>query len=136
MSIQDCELVQLPQVTDSRGHLTFIENNRHITFEIKRVFYIYDLPSGVERGGHANKKMQEFLIAISGSFDIMLDDGYKKKKYHLNRPNYGLYICPMIWSTIDQFSPGSVCLALVSTFYDESDYYRHYPDFIQEINDK
>ncbi|BAP57500.1 hypothetical protein THII_3203 [Thioploca ingrica] len=134
MGIHDCKLIDLPKIQDCRGNLTFIEANRHIPFEIKRVYYLYDVPGGAERAGHAHQELQQFLIAMSGSFDILLDDGKEKQKYHLNRSYYGLYICPMIWREIDNFSSGSVCMVLASTYYDETDYYRHYQDFLQALN--
>jgi dTDP-4-dehydrorhamnose 3,5-epimerase-like enzyme len=133
MSIEKCQIIELPKITDPRGNLTFIENNRHIPFDIKRVYYLYDVPGGAERGGHAHKELQQLLIAMSGSFDVIIDDGFETKKYHLNRSYYGLYICPMIWREIDNFSSGSICMALASTFYEESDYYRNYEDFTKAI---
>lgn len=134
MSIEKCKIIELPDITDPRGHLTFIENNKHIPFEIKRIYYLYDIPTGAKRGEHAHKALQQLLIAISGSFDVVLDDGYKKKKYHLNRSSYGLYIGPMVWRDIINFSPGAVCMSLASNLYDESDYYRNYQDFTKAID--
>jgi dTDP-4-dehydrorhamnose 3,5-epimerase-like enzyme len=134
MSIHTCKLIELPKIQDYRGNLTFIESNRHIPFEIKRVYYLYDVPGGAERAGHAHQELQQFFIAMSGSFDISLDDGKEKQKYHLNRSYYGLYVCPMIWREIDNFSSGSVCMVLASTYYDETDYYRHYQDFLKALN--
>ena len=133
MSINKCKIIEFPIIHDSRGNLTFIENSRHIPFDIKRVFYLYDVPGGSIRAGHANKYIHQVIIAMSGSFDIELDDGYEKKKYHLNRSYYGLYICPMIWRTIDNFSSGSVCLVLASDFYSEADYYRDYDEFLKAV---
>jgi hypothetical protein len=123
-------IIDLPKIGEPRGNLTFIENQRHIPFDIKRVYYLYDVPGGADRAGHAHKGLHQLIIAMSGSFDIHLDDGFEKKSFHLNRSYYGLYICPMIWRTIDNFSSGSVCLVLASNFYDESDYYRDYDGFI------
>lgn len=133
MSINNCKIIEFPIVHDARGNLTFIENSRHIPFDIKRVYYLYDVPGGAERAGHAHKTLQQIIIAMSGSFDIELDDGYEKKKFHLNRSYYGLYICPMIWRTIDNFSSGSVCLVLASDFYSEADYYRDYDEFLKAV---
>ena len=133
MSISKCKIINFPIIHDPRGNLTFIENSRHIPFDIKRIFYLYDVPGGSERAGHANKYIHQVIIAMSGSFDILLDDGYEKKKFHLNRSYYGLYICPMIWRTIDNFSSGSVCLVLASDFYSEDDYYRDYDDFLKAV---
>jgi dTDP-4-dehydrorhamnose 3,5-epimerase-like enzyme len=129
MSLKDCKIIDLPKIEDPRGNLTFIESNQHIPFAIERVYYLYDVPGGSHRGGHAHKDLHQLLIAMSGSFDIMLDDGRTRFKYHMNRSYYGLYIPPMIWREIDNFSSGSVCMVLASERYDESDYYRNYDDF-------
>jgi hypothetical protein len=136
LSLKQCRLIDLPKISDTRGNLTFIEANRHIPFEIKRVYYLYDVPGGATRAGHAHKTLQQFLIAMSGSFDITLDDGYTRQKFHLNRSYYGLYIAPMVWREIDNFSSGAVCLALASDFFDESDYYRNYKIFAEDIGKK
>src|SRR5215212_5550476 len=129
--IERCRLIDLPVITDPRGNLTFIECNRHIPFEFKRVYYLYDVPGGAERAGHGHRKLEQLVIAMSGSFDIVLDDGFQKKRFHLNRSYQGLYVCPMMWRDIDNFSGGSVCMVLASDFYDEDDYFRHYPDFLR-----
>lgn len=129
MSLQHCKIIDLPKVEDPRGNLTFIEAGQHIPFDIRRVYYLYDVPGGSHRGGHAHKDLHQLLIAMSGSFDITLDDGRTKFKYHLNRSYYGLYIPPMIWREIDNFSSGSVCMVLASEQYLESDYYRDYGEF-------
>lgn len=129
MPIQDCKIIDLPKITDPRGNLTFIEGSRHIPFEIRRVYYLYDVPGGAERAGHAHKNLHQLFVAISGSFDILLDDGLRKQRYHLNRSYYGLYVCPMIWRELNNFSSGAVCMVLASDYYDESDYFRHYLDF-------
>ena len=130
-SLDHCKLVDLPRINDPRGNLTFVEGSQHIPFDIARVYYLYDVPGGAERGGHAHKGLQQLIISMSGSFDIVLDDGKATKRYHLNRSYFGLYVCPMIWRTIDNFSSGSVCMVLASNRYDEADYYRSYDDFIQ-----
>lgn len=129
MTIDRCEIMQLPKIQDPRGNLTFIEGGNHIPFDILRVYYLYDVPGGSERGGHAHKELHQFIIAMSGSFDIVLDDGEKKKRVHLCRSYYGLYVPPMIWREIDNFSTSSVCMVLASNRYDESDYYRDYTEF-------
>ena len=129
MSLSKCKILDLPKITDRRGNLTFIEENKHIPFAIKRVYYLYDVPGGEERGGHAHKGLQQFIIAASGSFDVILDDGFERKRFHLNRSYYGLYVCPMMWRELDNFSSGSVCLVLVSELYDEADYIRDYDMF-------
>ncbi|WAJ36083.1 FdtA/QdtA family cupin domain-containing protein [Pseudomonas sp. GOM7] len=133
MSLQHCKIIDLPKIEDPRGNLTFIEGGRHIPFEIKRAYYLYDVPGGSHRGGHAHKDLHQLLIAMSGSFDITLDDGRTKFKYHLNRSYYGLYIPPMIWREIDNFSSGSVCMVLASEHYLEDDYYRDYDEFRQVV---
>jgi len=133
MSIQNCRIIDLPKIHDQRGNLTFIESNKHLPFEIKRVYYLYDVPGGESRAGHALKTCQQFLVAVSGSFDVTVDDGTQKQKFHLNRSYYGLYIPPMMWREIDNFSSGAVCLALVSTFYNADDYYRDYQEFLAAI---
>ncbi len=131
-----CKIIQLPKIHDRRGNLTFIEGNKHIPFEIKRVYYLYDVPGGESRGGHAHKKLQQFIIAASGSFDVILDDGFTKKRVHLNRSYYGLYIPTMIWRELDNFSTGAVCLVLASEYYDESDYIRDYEEFINAVKNR
>lgn len=133
MLLSECRRIDLPKIQDARGNLTFIENGRHIPFEIKRVYYLYDVPGGASRAGHAHKELQQFLIAITGSFDVMLDDGVAKTSFHLNRSYYGLYIPPLIWREIDNFSTGAVCLSLVSEYYEEKDYYRDYVDFQRAV---
>jgi hypothetical protein len=129
MSLSDCRIVHLPKIVDARGNLTFIEGNAHVPFAIERVYYLYDVPGGAERGGHAHKGLHQLIIAMSGSFDVILDDGSEKRRHHLNRSYYGLYICPMIWRELDNFSSGSVCLVLASNRYDEADYFRDYQEF-------
>ena len=114
---------------DPRGNLTFIEAGGHVPFDIRRVYYLYDVPGGASRGGHAHKELSQLMIAMSGSFDVILDDGLTSKRVHLNRSYYGLYICPMVWRELDNFSSGSVCLVLASNHYSESDYYREYADY-------
>ena len=136
MSVDECRLIDLPRVTDARGNLTFIESGRHIPFEIKRVYYLYDVPGGATRAGHAHKALQQVLIAMSGSFRVTVDDGSQRKKFNLNRSYSGLYIAPMVWRELDDFSSGSVCLAVVSDFFDESDYYRNYEEFLREVRDE
>ncbi|MHC5767096.1 MAG: sugar 3,4-ketoisomerase [Nostoc sp.] len=136
MSIEQCRIIHLPKVQDPRGNLTFIEGNKHIPFDLKRVYYLYDVPGGAERGGHAHKQLQQLIIAMSGSFDVVLDDGHGKWRFPLNRSYYGLYISSMVWRELDNFSSGSVCMVLASTYYEESDYYRDYEEFIKAVRNK
>ena len=131
--IGKCKIIDLPIINDPRGNLTFVESNRHIPFAIQRVYYLYDVPGGSERGGHAHKALHQLIIAMSGSFDIHLDDGYSRKTFHMNRSYNGLYVCPMIWREIDNFSSGAVCMALGSDYYDALDYYRDYNQFLSDV---
>jgi len=130
LSLQNCKIIDLPKIQDPRGNLTFIEGGAHVPFDISRVYYLYDVPGGSERGGHAHKALQQLIVAMSGSFDVVLDDGHEQKRFHLNRSYYGLYVCPMIWRELDNFSSGSVCMVLASNRYDEDDYYREYSKFM------
>lgn len=129
MPMSDCRLIELPKIADRRGNLTFIEGGAHVPFAIERVYYLYDVPGGSERGGHAHKSLHQFIIAMSGSFDVVLDDGMEQKRFHLNRSYYGLYLCPMMWRELDNFSSGSVCMVLASRRFDEGDYIRDYQKF-------
>jgi len=133
MSLKKCHVVELPKITDPRGNLTFIEGGNHIPFDIRRVYYLYDVPGGAERGGHGHKALHQLIVAMSGSFDVVLDDGRQKRRFHLNRSYYGLYVCPMIWRELDNFSSGSVCMVLASNLYDEEDYYRNYDQFLLNL---
>lgn len=134
LSLAECKIIDLPRINDPRGNLTFIESGRHVPFDIKRVYYLYDVPGGAERGGHAHKNLHQLIIALSGSFDVVLDDGTQKGRFHLNRSYYGMYVCPMIWRELDNFSSASVCMVLASNLYDEADYYRNYQEFLQARN--
>ncbi len=133
MPLSDCRIIELPKIADPRGNLTFVENGNQIPFDISRVYYLYDVPGGSERGGHAHKELSQLIIAMSGSFDIVLDDGSEQKRFHLNRSYFGLYVCPMIWRELDNFSSGSVCMVLASNLYDESDYYREYDEYLSSL---
>ena len=131
--IKDCGIIDLLKISDPRGNLTFIEGNKHVPFAINRVFYLYDVPGGADRAGHALKSCHQFVIAMSGSFDVTLFDGREKERIHLNRSYYGLHISPMTWREIDNFSSGSVCLVLASEAYDPNGYYRDYNDYLRAL---
>ncbi len=133
MSLALCRLMEFPVITDPRGNLTFIENSKHIPFDVKRVYYLYDVPGGANRAGHGHKELHQVIVAMSGSFDVLLDDGIHKKKFHLNRSYYGLYVSPRVWREIDNFSSGSVCMVLASDYYSEADYLRKYEEFIEAV---
>ena len=134
MSLSLCKIVDLPKISDPRGNLTFIEGGgRHIPFDIKRVYYLYDVPGGAERGGHGHKELHQLIIAMSGSFDVAVYNGKEKERFHLNRSYYGLHLPPMFWREMDNFSSGSVCLVLASETYDEKDYFRDYQDYLAAV---
>lgn len=128
-SVYDCVILPLSKIHNRSGNITIVESNTHVPFEIKRVFYLYDIPGGESRGGHAHRELYQLIVAASGSFDILLDDGTNKKVVTLNRPYYGLLIVPGIWRELMEFSSGSVCLVLASDVYKESDYFRDYNTF-------
>lgn len=131
MPLGDCQIIELPKIQDHRGNLTFIEADRHVPFEIKRVYYLYDVPGGATRAAHGHRSLHQLMIAMSGSFDVTLDDGKEKKLFHLNRSYFGLYIPPMMWRDLDNFSSGAVCMVLASDYYDENDYFRNYDNFLK-----
>jgi dTDP-4-dehydrorhamnose 3,5-epimerase-like enzyme len=124
---------KFPVIPDARGNLTFVEGNRHVPFEMNRVYYLYDVPSGAARGGHAHKDLEQVLISLSGSFDVTVDNGVACEKYSLNRSHIGLYIGPMVWREMENFSSNAICLVLASKVYDEGDYYRDYDQFIKGL---
>jgi len=130
-SIYDCSIIELPRLKNRAGNITVVNNNDNIPFEVKRIFYIYDIPGGEDRGAHAHKDCHQFLVAVSGSFEVEMDDGTNKRTVTLNRPYYGLHIPPGIWAAEKGFSSGAVCLVLTSHKYDEKDYVRDYKQFIQ-----
>ena len=130
MTLEDCKIIKLPRFLDARGNLSFVEQNNHIPFEIKRTYWIYDVPGGEARGGHAYLKNQEFIVALSGAFDVIVDDGVMKKTYNLNRSYYGLYVPERIWREITNFSTNSFALEFGSEHYQEEDYIRDYNSFL------
>ena len=134
MTIEDCKLVELPRFLDSRGNLSFVEQLNHIPFEIKRTYWIYDVPGGEERGGHAFRKNEEFIIALSGAFDVVVDDGQQKKVFALNRSYYGLYVPNGLWREIRNFSTNSFALEFGSVEYSTEDYIRDYDEFLKQKN--
>ena len=125
--------IEFPVIHDQRGNLSFVEQGEHIPFDIERVYYLYDVPGGAERGGHAHYDLEQVVIAMSGSFDLILDDGREKKRIHLNRSNYGIYVKDMVWREMDNFSSGSVCMVLASNKYSAEDYIRDYEQFLMEV---
>lgn len=133
MSIKECRVIELPKIADPRGNLSFIEGGRHVPFDIKRVFYLYDVPGGETRAGHALKTTQQFIIAASGSFDVLLDNGSERISVGLNRSWKGIYVPRMVWRELVNFSSAAVCLVLASDYYAESDYIREYDDFIRAV---
>lgn len=130
MGLEDCRIIELPKISDARGNLTFIEGSNQIPFDIKRVYYLYDVPGGSFRGAHGHKSLHQFFVAMSGSFDVVLNDGVSEGRFHLNRSYFGLYVSPMMWRFIDNFSSGSVCMVLASEYYDENDYIRNHAEFM------
>lgn len=127
------KIIKLPKISDLRGDLSFIEGSRHIPFEIKRIFYMYDIIEGKERGGHAHRNLEQFIVAVSGKFDVVIDDGFQKKIITLDNPHTGLYMPRLTWCNLNNFSLGAVCMALVSNYYDEADYYRDYDEFLSAV---
>ena len=131
-SVFDCSMIELDRHhSDRKGNLTVVENGKTLPFDVKRVYYLYDVPGGESRGGHAHKALFQLVVAVSGSFTVTLDDGTDKKTFALNRPYQGLLVVPGIWRTLDDFSSGAVCLVLASEKYDEGDYIRDYEEFLK-----
>ena len=129
--MEEPRIIELPKFLDARGNLSFAQNNTHVPFEIKRTYWLYDVPGGASRGGHAYRETEEFVIALSGSFDVIVDDGKEKKTFHLNRSYYGLYIPKGMWREIDNFSTNSLALEFASTKYDPADYIQDYNEFLK-----
>ena len=128
-TVFDCTMVTLPINHQTNGNLTAVSNSNQVPFDIKRVYYLYDVPGGFSRGGHGHKELQQLIVALSGSFDIIVDDGNVKRTFHLSRPNMGLYMPSGLWRELDNFSSGSICFVLASHEYDENDYFRDYEKF-------
>lgn len=128
-SIHNCKLINLSKIHNDAGNITVVENDINIPFKVKRIYYLYDVPSGEKRGGHAHFELEQFIIAASGSFDVILDDGKNRKRVTLNRPNLALHIVPGLWRELDNFSSGSISMVLASHKYDENDYVRKYSNF-------
>jgi len=135
MGIEAARLMEFRRIANPRGNLTPIESSQDVPFDIKRVYYLYDVPGGEVRGGHAHRRIEQVIIAASGSFDVVLDDGVKRAKFMLNRSYYGLFVPTMVWRELENFSSGSVCLVLASDHYDEADYIRDIHDFRSTIRD-
>lgn len=131
-TINDCNIIQLPKISERKGAITPIYSSEHVPFQIERVFYLYDVPGGEGRGAHAHKALHQFIVSVMGAFDVVMDDGKEKRRVRLDRAFYGLYIPPMIWAHEENFSSGGICLVLASMTYDENDYIRDYNDFLQE----
>lgn len=135
-TIDDCRIIELPKISSRRGNITPVEGGKHIPFEIERVYYLYDVPGGAARGGHAHKELKQLVVSVMGAFDVMLDDGHNKKSVRLDRAFFGLFIPNMIWRELENFSSGGICLVMASLPYDESDYYRNYEEFINATRGK
>ena len=131
MNLGDCKIIDLPIIPDERGNLSFVEENRHIPFTIKRLYWLYDVPGGAERGSHAHKSLYQLIIAASGSFQVVLDDGREKRSFFLNRSYQGLLVPPGLWRTLEDFSSGAVRMVLASELYDADDYIRDYQEFLE-----
>jgi len=129
VGIDECKLVELPVIENPQGNLTFIEAERHVPFPIARVYYLYDVPEGAVRGGHAHRALEQLILPIGGSFDVVVDDASERRRITLDRPRVGLHVPRMIWRELENFSAGSFCVVLASAYYDESDYYRDYDEF-------
>lgn len=128
-SVYDCVILPLNKIHNRAGNITIVEGNKNVPFDVKRIYYLYDIPGGEDRGGHAHKELRQLIVAASGSFNVLLDDGLNKKVVNLNRPDYGLLIVPGIWRELIEFSSGTICLVLASDIYTEEDYLRSYNNF-------
>ncbi|WP_303317673.1 FdtA/QdtA family cupin domain-containing protein [Flavivirga abyssicola] len=133
-TVYDCSVIDVSKIHNSAGNITVIENSHNIPFNVNRLYYLYDVPSGEARGGHAHYELEQFIVAASGSFDVILDDGLNRKRVSLNRPNLALHVVPGLWRELDNFSSGSICMVLASHTYDENDYIRDYNKFLKYRN--
>lgn len=136
VGIAGCRIIELPRVHDERGNLTFVESERHAPFRIQRVYYLYDVPGGAVRAGHGHRRLEQLFVAMSGSFDVTVDDGRRQERHHLNRSYFGLYVPPMVWRLIDNFSSGSVCMVLASRYYEREDYFYDYDEFLAAARER
>ncbi|WP_371860651.1 sugar 3,4-ketoisomerase [Pseudoduganella lurida] len=134
--MEHCRIIDLPRHNDPRGNLSVVEGGIHVPFDLERVYYLYDVPGGSARAGHGHVELQQLIIAMSGSFDVIVDDGYERKKFHLNRSYYGLYIPKLMWREVENFSSGGVCLVMASTKFDKSDYYYDYDEFAAMVQQR
>jgi WxcM-like, C-terminal len=134
VSLDECRIIQLSRIEDVRGSLTVVEGSSDVPFPINRAYWLYDVPGGAARGGHAHRSLRQLIVSLSGSCDVTIDDGHERRTHHLNRSYFGLYVHPMIWREIDNFSSNSVLLVLASAPYDESDYFRDYATFVEAVN--
>lgn len=130
-TVFECSVLTLDKHEDVKGNLTAVTNHEQVPFEVKRIYYLYDIPGGLSRGGHAHKDLQQLILALSGSFDITVDDGYNKRTFHLSRPNIGLLLPSGLWRELNNFSSGSICMVLASDLYSEADYFRDYQEFVE-----
>jgi hypothetical protein len=135
MTVFDCSLLYLPRIDAEIGNITVVENSSNFPFDVKRIFYLYDIPVGESRGAHAHKNCHQLLVAATGAYEVLLDDGHTKRLVQLNRPYLGLHIPPGIWASEINFSSGSICLVLASELYDEQDYIRSYDDYLTFVNE-
>lgn len=129
-TVNDCYVIDISKIHNEAGNISILENGENIPFDVKRIYYLYDVPSGEARGGHAHYKLEQYIVAASGSFDVILNDGINKRRFSLNRPNLALHIVPGLWRELDNFSSGSICMVLASHTYDEKDYIRDYKEFL------
>jgi dTDP-4-dehydrorhamnose 3,5-epimerase-like enzyme len=135
VGVESCRLIELPVIHNPQGNLTFIEGNRHVPFDVARVYYLYDVPEGAVRGGHAHRALEQLILPIGGDFDVIVDDGDERLSFHLDNPHVGLYLPRLIWRELENFSAGSFCVVLASAYYDEADYFRDYEDFRAAVAD-